>query len=118
MPQMVPNYMQHDHAHEGFTSYEAGHTHPHVGVSGPPLPGPGGHIHYIEDVTVFESGHLHPYKGYTGPVIPLPGNMHTHEFMVMTEMVDLHRHAIKSLLKPAPEHGMDHMPPEPCDVKE
>ena len=60
----------HVHFFEGVTTFDDGHVHRYRGVTGGPIPIPGGeHYHIFSGVTSFDDGHSHSYYGKTGPGI-------------------------------------------------
>lgn len=83
----------HVHQYEGNTSCNDRHSHTIAGISGPPIPLPGGgHVHAIQGRTAFKDGHHHLYGVYSGPNIELPGGYHVHLVRLQTSVDDGHCH--------------------------
>ncbi len=64
----IEGFRNHVHRVSGKTVSEGSHVHQVDIVTGPPWPGPGGHIHRIVGETrLDDSTHSHQIRGWTGP---------------------------------------------------
>ncbi|MCR4426293.1 MAG: YmaF family protein [Firmicutes bacterium] len=91
----VRDFRRHVHRLDGQTASVSEHNHRIAVITGPPLPGPKGHVHRISGTTAKGKTHAHTHeiRGWTGPPNSNDAN-HTHSVDLKTLTTASHVHEV------------------------